>query len=118
MNVQFVGSEFVRVLSVTAAKQAPSEPDAPPRSIWTEAQALVKRAMRAPCAIVAGHPPLDDQADTATLLAALRWRRPLWAAAWRGWVCARTGLSEMRVTWPEPPEKRRWPGRAASSAPA
>jgi RNA polymerase sigma factor (sigma-70 family) len=64
-----------------------------------EAEALLKRAMRAARAITAGRLPLDDEADTATLLEALHegagvsGRLP-----GRDWVCERTGLSELRVS--------------------
>jgi RNA polymerase sigma factor (sigma-70 family) len=63
----------------------------------SEAENIVKRAMRAARAIAAGRSAPDDDADTARLLDALqagadaRGRLP-----GRRWVCERTGLSELR----------------------
>lgn len=62
-----------------------------------QVEPLVKRALRAAHAVVAGRTAPDDAADTALLLAALqegadtRGRLP-----GRSWVCKRTGLSELR----------------------
>jgi RNA polymerase sigma factor (sigma-70 family) len=62
-----------------------------------DADALIKRALRAARAIVAGRTAPDDDADTALLLEALqegaerRGRLP-----GRAWVCKRSGLSELR----------------------